>query len=264
MADYSFEGRPHVVRDIAAQERAVKNAQEKLNRIERMRDAMARQVAEEQKRLDQMRQQATDFTYSRADELPRPSGSGAAPNGFESQFDRFGDTPSNRRLQVSGGEGPGSTALQAPERLHGTGEDSPGTGIHTSQGPAQAAPPLEGQDKPLQNQSFFRNADRDRHWTELDTDPGTSLYVSGYYLSSGEDSKQYEYQIGYDMLPVKVGETVRAIIHLGGHQAHFSNTTGKKHDWYRRFVITDIYSTPKYGGSHDTISRADAGGGVMD
>ena len=43
MADY-FTGTPGQ-RDIAAQERAVRAAQEKLNRIERMRDAMARQVA---------------------------------------------------------------------------------------------------------------------------------------------------------------------------------------------------------------------------
>lgn len=223
--DYSFQGRP---RNIALQERAVKEAQEKLNRIERMREQMAQQVALEQKRLDEMRRQATDFTRSKADELAQPSASASIPEGFQSQFDRFNTTPSNKRLETIGNEG---IDIKIPE--------SPSNPEPTK---------LAGGAQPTQNQTFYRTSDQDQHWLKLNTDPGTAVYVSGYYYSSGEMSKRYEYQLGSTQLPIAVGDMVMAPVHSQGHG------DGKflaGHD--RRFIITDIYSKEKFRPYHDVL-----------
>lgn len=258
MADY-YTGTPGQ-RDIAAQERAVRAAQEKLNRIERMRDAMARQVAEEQKRLDEMRRQATNFTYSRADELPRPNG--GAPDDFNSQYDQYGDTPSNQRLGQSGGASPGADPnINVPERLRPIGDNGAETDIRLPQLPEDARPLPLGTPSPTQNDSFPSNADRSKHWDTMNVDPGGPIYVSGYYYSSGAGSKEYEYRVGLSLMPFKVGDMVDAVVHPGGHSGSYFNP-----GWDRRFIITDIYNAPKYGGDHDVIwhHHSDENDGVLE
>lgn len=93
---YSYGGKP---RNIALQEKAVEDAQRKLNRIEKMREEMARQVQLEMKRLEEMRQQASDFTRANADSLPQPSLNASVPEPFESQFDKFNTQPSTGTLE---------------------------------------------------------------------------------------------------------------------------------------------------------------------
>lgn len=224
--NYSFEGRP---RNVALQEQKLKEAQANLARVEKMREQMAKQVAVEQKRLDEMRQRATDFTKSRTDELPRPSMSASKPEGFESQFDRFNMTPSNARLESIGREG---IDIRMPwvDQL-----DPP-------------APILGGGGKPLENVTSFRTSDRDQHFTELNSDPGMAVYVSGYYETSGVGSKRYEYQLGSTQLPIRVGDMVLAPVHSQGHG------DGKflvGHD--KRFIVTDMYTEMKFKPYHDVI-----------
>ena len=237
--DYSFQGR---ARNIALQERAVEEAQRKLNRIEKMREEMARQVQLEMKRLEEMRKQASDFTRANADSLTTPSLSASAPESFQSQFDKFNTTPA-AKLEQPGKNG---VAIDIPSSPTGQQADNLKAGNKTGidLGPLETA-----NGEPLQNQSFYRNSDRDQHWNEINTDPGVPVYVSGYYESSGPASKRYEYRVSSGLVPLKVGDRVDAVVHPGGHNRGF--ISNKPHD--RRFIITDIYTTQKYSGDHDII-----------
>ncbi len=236
--DYSFQGRP---RNIALQEKAVEEAQRKLNRIEKMRDEMARQVQLEMKRLEEMRQHASDFTRANADSLTNPSLSSSAPNTFQSQFDQFRTTTVSK-LEPMDKLGVDIEIANSPT---GQQANNLNAGNKTGIDPG----PLETVNgNPLQNQSFYRNSDRDEHFLSLATDPGTAIFVSGYYYSSGQDSKRYEYQLGSTQLPISVGDMVKAPVHSSGHN---DGKFLKGHD--RRFIITDIYTKEKFEPYHDVI-----------
>lgn len=235
---YSFQGRP---RNIALQEKAVEEAQRKLNRIEKMREEMAKQVQLEMQRLEEMRQQASDFTRANADSLTTPSLSSSAPSTFQSQFDQFHTTPT-QKLESMDKRGVDIEMINSP-----TGQQANNlkagnkTGIDL--GPLETV-----NENPLQNQSFYRNSDRDLHFLSLATDPGTAIFVSGYYYSSGQGSKRYEYQLGSSQLPINVGDMVKAPVHSSGHN---DGKFLKGHD--RRFIITDIYTKEKFEPYHDVI-----------
>jgi len=218
--DRSFAGRP---RNITLQERALSEAQKKLDRIDRMRDEMAKQVELEQKRLEEMRQVAEDFTTG-TQPVTNPSLSSATPASFQSQYDQHSSTLSNERLKTGAdGEGIVSAVIdKAQESL--------------------------GVKPPTSNQSFYRTSDRDEHWIALATDPGKAVFVSGYYYSSGETTKRYEYILGSTQLPISVGDMVQAPVHSSGHgDGRFL----RGHD--RRFIVTDIYSKNKFQPYHDVI-----------
>lgn len=221
MDNRSFAGRP---KNIALQERVLAEAQRKLERIEKMRAEMAKHVELEQKRLEEMRQAAADFTASQNKApLTEPNLSQSAPAGFDSQFDQFKTTKSNERLQPIGNEGIGSQTIE-----NFTGKlDVP---------------------SPTANESFYRTSDRDEHWQQLSTDPGKTVFVSGYYYSSGSGSGKYEYILGSTQLPIRVGDMVQAPVHSSGHG---DGKFLKGHD--RRFIVTDIYSKEKFRPYHDVI-----------
>lgn len=197
-------------KNIALQEQVLAEAQKKLERIDKMRAEMAKQVELEMKRLNEMREIQEDFTQNAG---TTPSLSGAAPATFESQFDKFKTTKSNERLTTIGNEGIDFTGkLRTPK------EDTP----------------------------FYRTSDRDEHWQRLDSNPGKTVYISGYYYSSGQNTKQYEYILGSSQLPISVGDMIRVPVHNAGHN------DGKflsGHD--RRFIVTDIYSKEKFKPYHD-------------
>lgn len=219
MDNRSFSGRP---KNITLQERALAEAQRKLERIDKMRAEMAKQVELEQNRLEDMRQIAEDFT-SGIPASTEPNLTQAAPSGFESQFDRFKTTNANERLKTIGNEGIGTQTFDVTaDKLKTTA--------------------------PTANESFYRTNDRDEHWQSLTTDPGKTIYVSGYYFSSGVGSGEYEYILGSTQLPIRVGDMIRAPVHNKGHgDGKFLSG----HD--RRFIVTDIYSKEKFTPYHDVV-----------
>lgn len=226
MDSKSFSGRP---KNIALQERALAEAQRKLERIERMRAEMAKQVELEQKRLEEMRQIADDFTTGNKP-IAEPNLSQSAPSSFESQFDKFKTTKSNDRLKSIGNEGIGSQAID-------TFADKLATR------------------SPTANESFYRTSDRDEHWTELNSYPGKSVYVSGYYYSSGKGTKEYEYKLEPSAYPIKIGDMVQADVHpVGYHTIAYHAKGGRDTGHSRRFIITDIYSKKKFYPYHDDIN----------
>ena len=232
----SSYGRP---RNIALQEKAVEDAQRKLNRIERMREEMAKQVQLEMKRLEDMRQQANDLTKANEDALTQPNLSKSTQESFESQFEQFNTTPSIDKLK-QGGTG---IDIRLPILPTGKAADNRNAGIGNGENN-----PLEADGKPLDNVSFYRTSDQDQHFTTLTADPGTAVYVSGYYYSSGQDSKRYEYQLGSTQLPLSVGDMVQAPVHS---QGHLDGKFMKGHD--RRFIVTDIYTKEKFKPYHDIL-----------
>lgn len=196
--------------NIALQEKALAEAQRQLERIEKMRETMAKQVELEMQRLNEMRERPQDFTQSPG---TTPSLSTAMPGQFASQFDKFRTTASNERLEPVG-----------PTEIDFTGKLAP----------------------PQNDMPVFRTSDKDEHYTSLTTDPGKMIYISGYYYSSGSDTKRYEYILGSARLPIAVGDMIEVPVHGSGHgDGRFL----KGHD--RRFVVTDIYTKPKFTHYHD-------------
>lgn len=231
-SNYSYQGR---IRNIALQERTVAEAEKKLARIERMREEMARQVELEQKRLEEMRRMADDFTAANAAALPQPPLGDSQPESFQSQYDKFTNSSTNTRLTQIGNEG---LVINPPKLATG------------SQAEAEAAG-TSGKNEALKQQGnadYFSYFDRDQHFTELTQDPNQPVYVSGYYYSSGQDSGEYEYEIGSTQLPLRVGDMVQAPVHSSGHN---DGRFLVGHD--RRFIVTDIYTQPKFKPYHDVI-----------
>lgn len=228
--NYSYQGRP---RNIALQERAVADAQKKLERIDRMRAEMAKQVELEQKRLEEMRRQADDFTMGVSETLPSLGASN--PEGFQSQYDKFTTSPANSRLTQIGNEGITINPPPLP------------TGAQRQRSDAGTSDNTEKLQRPGNN-DYWSYFDRDQHFTELTEDPNKPVYVSGYYFSDGAGTKEYEYMIGSTQLPLRVGDMIHAPVHSSGHNDG-KFLTG--HD--RRFIVTDIYTEPKFKSYHDVI-----------
>ena len=214
MSNRTFAGRP---KNVALQERRLAELQKQLDRIEKMRADMAKQVELEMQRLNEMREIPDNFTNN-TETLPSLNQSSGA--GIRPQYDQFRDMDSNARLKPIEDGGAVAKAIETAGTLLKQETDTP----------------------------VYRTSDRDMHWDEVTTDPGVPLFVSGYYYSSGEDTKRYEYMIGSTMLPLKVGDMVSAPVHSKGHG---DGAFLKGHD--RRFIVTDIYTQQKFHEYHDVI-----------
>ena len=202
-------------KNIALQERALAEAQKKLARIEKMHEEMIKQVELEMQRLNDMREHQEELTQG-MQAGTTPSLSSATPMSFQSQFDKFNETKSNERLKPIGND----STIDFTGKL-----------------------PLPQNDQP-----FYRTSDRDEHWQTLNENPGKTVYVSGFYFSSGSSSKRYEYLLGSTQLPISVGDMVQAPVHSSGHN---KGEFLQGHD--RRFIITDIYTKEKFHPYHDVI-----------
>ncbi len=212
MDNKSFYGRP---KNVALQERALAEAQRKLDRAEKIRAEMIKQVELEMQRLNEMKEVQEDFTQSGGTE---PSLTNVSPSTFQSQFEQFNTTRSNERLKLPGND---------------------------------SASPMDYIGKlltPKDDEPSYSTSDRDEHWQHLTEDPGKKVYVSGYYYSSGANTKRYEYELGSTQLPISVGDMVSAPVHNHGHN---DGKFLRGHD--RRFVVTDIYTKEKFHPYHDTI-----------
>jgi|GEM_PF-4723122 len=214
LGNRSFAGRP---KNVALQERALAEAQKKLERVEKMRAEMAKQVELEIQRLNEMREAQEDFTSS-SETTPNLGQSTGAT--FQSQYDQFRDVDSNTRLKSTADSGTVARTIEAAGTLLTQETDTP----------------------------MYRTSDRDQHWETLTTDPGRAVFVSGYYYSSGAHTKHYEYQLGSTQLPISVGDMVSAPVH---HKGHGDGKFLAGHD--RRFIVTDIYSENKFDEYHDII-----------
>ena len=214
LGNRSFAGRP---KNIALQERALAEAQKKLDRIEKMRAEMAKQVELEIQRLNDMLEVQEDFVSSPETTPSLGQSTGAA---FQSQYDKFREVDSDTRLKSTNDSGEVARAIEAAGTLLTQATDTP----------------------------MYRTSDRDQHWDTLTTDPGTAVYVSGYYYSSGAHTKHYEYQLGSTQLPLSVGDMVSAPVH---YQGHGDGKFLAGHD--RRFIVTDIYTNNKFTEYHDII-----------
>ncbi len=211
MADVSYSGRP---RNVSLQEQRLAQAQKQLERIEKMRQQMEKQVELEMQRLQEMKDVPKDFTQSSTTE---PQLSNSSPTSFQSMFYQFDQTKSNERL---------IKASSTNKGIDFTGKLEP----------------------PKDDESYYRTSDRDQHWDRLTTNPGTQVYVEGYYYSSGAGTKKYEYVLGSTQLPIAVGDMVQAPVHSSGHgDGQFL----QGHD--RRFIVTDIYTKEKFHPYHDVI-----------
>ncbi len=204
-------------KNISLQERALARAQKELERAERIREQMAKQVELEMKRLEQLREGTADFTRPAG---THPSLTSAAPAQFQSQYDQYNDVLSKDRLYpLSNGM---RDAFDFADKLK--------------------VPDTTGQ--------TYHQADRDMHWTTLETDPGTNVYASVYYLSAKGERKEYEYEVEATALPLKVGDLVQAPVH---HQGHPGQRPGILAGHDMRAVVTDIYSKEKFHPYHDGI-----------
>jgi hypothetical protein len=202
-------------KNVSLQEQALANAQRKLDRIEKMRAEMIKQVELEMERLAEMEAAPADFASSGP--TTEPPLTQSAPTNFQSQFDKFNTTPNAERLRGTNEKG---TPLNFP-------------GILT---------------KPPDDKPSFSFASGDEHWSTLREDPGKKVYVSGYYYSSGSHTKRYEYELDSPALPISVGDMVSAPVH---YQGHLDGKMLKGHD--RRFIVTDIYSKNRFTPYHDVI-----------
>lgn len=192
------------------QERRLEQAQRMLDRI-RKQEEKARQLVElELKRLEAMRSGQEDQLSSAVGVQPEITS--ASPTAFQSQYDQFDSTLSNRRLTQDSGDVLSADMLKSPD----------------------------------DNVPSFSYADNDQHWETLRRDPGVKVYISGYYYSSGAQTKQYEYELGSTNIPISRGDMIEVPVHRQGHN------DGKflsGHD--RRFVVTDIYTNEKFKPYHD-------------
>lgn len=202
-------------KNVTLQEQVVAEAQKKLARIEKMHEEMKKQVEIEMQRLNEMREQQEQLAQN-MNAGTIPSLGNASPMSFQSQFDQFSETKSNERLKPIGN----NSVIDFTGKI-----------------------PMPENDQP-----FYRTSDRDEHWSTLNTNPGKTVYVSGYYYSSGPSTKRYEYILGSTQLPISVGDMVQAPVHSSGHgKGEFL----QGHD--RRFIVTDIYTKEKFHPYHDVV-----------
>lgn len=192
--------------------------QAQIEYLERKKNEIQKQIEDYEKQLGQQRKLAEQFSKGDSVDI-EPGLSAKAPESFRSQMEQFSDTVANKRLRPIGGDSEPYTTGGEAER------------------PA-----------PRTNEPFFFTSDNDTHYESLYEDPGTTIYVSGYYYSSGMNSGEYEYVLSSSMLPIKIGDLIKAPIHIQGH------LDGKMlKGWDRRFIITDIYTREKFTPYHDEI-----------
>lgn len=209
-------------KQITRQERALADAQRQLERIERQYEQMKKAVEREMQALNELKEVSTDFTR---DNVMMPSINASSPETFRSQFDKYAQTLSSQRLT--------SNLEKANKSVDNLFQQS-------------GTIPMQKTEEPV-----YIPSDRAEHYEEVVTPPVEPLYVSGYYYSSGEETKRYEYLAWPGLYPLKVGDMVQAPVHVVGYHQGKTRTPG--HD--RRFIVTDIYSKERFLPYHDVIMR---------
>lgn len=208
---------PH---QISRQERMLANAQRQLERIERVREQMLAEIEKQMRELERLQGKSEDFTNS-SNTLPHTGL--ASPASFQSQFDQFDSTLSNKRLTYG-------NAPQIPDT---------GTGLIP---------------RPTNETAVYRPGDYAEHYSTVMENPGKPLYASGRYIMSEHGSfaitepKQYEYEVSTRALPLSVGDVVIAPVHPTGHNDGKAFTTN-----YLQMQITDLYTTPQFTPYHDRL-----------
>ncbi len=216
MADLSNFPRSNRPRNVSLQQQRLAQLQRQFDQAEKVAERLRKQIEIEQANLAKMAETSQELANSLSTPSVTPGQGMSSGANFQAQYDQFSATPSNKRLTTDI-----SQPIQALGKIEPTKTDEP----------------------------QYSQTTRAQHWDELKSPPPEPVYVSGYYYSSGEDTKRYEYLLWPGAYPVKVGEMVSAPVHPVGY--HQGKQTAPGHD--RRFIITDIYSQERFVPYHDII-----------
>ncbi len=269
-----------VEKNLTLQEKRLAQAQRAYDMALRAADKMKKAVDAEVARLEEMQRQHV----TAMEEAPFE---GNAIRSIPSQYDKFGDVQSNRRLRnaspspgmdlslpkpsaagdVSGQSlTPGTDAtkiLPATSRAGNAhmanGNDGLSSGAGSPPVPSPVMPPgntdLSALVKAANNTELFSStAGRAETFSQISAYPGKPVYVSGYYYSSGPQTKRYEYQLNQESYsesnPIKVGDMIEAPVHLAGwHEGRQANP-----HWHnRRFIVESIHTKAEFARYHDGI-----------
>lgn len=208
---------------ITRQERILADAQRHLDRIEKMHEAMKKQVEAEMRKLEEL--QGVSSGYVNMGEIVPPQ-SLSSPADFKSQFDQFGSTLSNQRL---------TTELQKP--------------IST-----QALPTASNANP------WYNSGNHGQSWQELNQDPGKPVHVSIEYTNSKSGTPinakhTYEYQLSPSALPLKVGDRMEVPVHHNYHPWNKRMGSGKMWEGELIGVVTSIHENPNFAGHPEDIAR---------
>lgn len=269
-------------KNLTLQEKRLAQAQRAYDMALRAAEKMKKAVDAEVARLEQMQRQHV----TAMEESPFE---GNAIRNIPSQHDKFGDVQSNRRLRnVSPSTGMDlSLGLQKPSAAGETSGQSVDTGTAPNQiRPASAragsarmangndglssgagSPPVPSPVMPPGNtdlsalvkaanntELYSSTAGRAESFSQISAYPGKPVYVSGYYYSSGPQTKRYEYQLNQESYsesnPIRVGDMIEAPVHLAGwHEGRQNNP-----HWHnRRFIVESIHTKPEFPRYHDGI-----------
>jgi len=208
---------------ITRQEQILAEAQKKLERAERLREEMVKQVEAEMKRLEEMRdiaENASNFTQGGT----WPNLSTASPASFESQYDQFSTTGSNSRLTS------GNTQTKPLD-------------IDILQTPQNDGP-------------TYSHSERGNKWTHLNEyPPEETVYISGRYISTTrsrtpiDSSKQYEYKLSTHAVPLAVGDQMIVPVHKSLHR------NGRPDERMLILKVEEIYSNQRFNEYHDIATQ---------
>lgn len=248
-----------------------------LRAAEKMKKAVDAEVA----RLEQMQRQHV----TAMEESPFE---GNAIRNIPSQYDKFGDVQSNRRLRnvspssgmdlsfglpkpsasgdlsaIGDSSASGSRIRPASSRAGSAnmanGNDGLSSGAGSPPVPSPVVPPgntdLSALVRAANNTELYSStAGLAESFNQISAYPGKPVYVSGYYYSSGPQTKRYEYQLNQESYsesnPIKVGDMIEAPVHLAGwHEGRQNNP-----HWHnRRFIVESIHTKAEFPRYHDGI-----------
>lgn len=269
-------------KNLTLQEKRLAQAQRAYDMALRAVEKMKQAVDAEAAWLEQMQRQHV----TAMEEAPFE---GNAIRNIPSQYDKFGDVQSNRRLSnassskgidlsslLSKPSAAGNTSGQAvdsgtaPNQVHpatsragnsrmANGNDGLSSGAGSPPVPSPIMPPgntdLSDLVKAANNTELYSStAGRAESFNQISAYPGKPVYVSGYYYSSGPQTKRYEYQLNQESYsesnPIKVGDMIEAPVHLAGwHEGRQNNP-----HWHnRRFIVESIHTKAEFPRYHDGI-----------
>lgn len=223
------------------QARKVAQAQQDLDRIERMYEEMKKRVEEETRKLNELiqeNQRIADQLAQPIQTTPPTSARGAFQ--FRTQYDQFDNTPSNERL-TKVDVGTPISSIQAPRTRDRRPNEIDYDGHLRT---------------PESDKTQYSFADQDIHLEEVDPASNFSqgYYVSGYYNKSGAGSKEYEYRLLPGAGNVQVGQTVRAVVHpVGYHTGAYHAGGNRRVEHEIDFTITDIHTERQFLPYMDNI-----------
>lgn len=203
-------------RAVAVQAQRIENAERQARKLQDLLERQLRIIDQENAKMDQLIKDSQEAAARTGMSSTDPPLSSSAPNSFQSQFDQFSSTPSNKRLESISPE----VFREAKEVL-----------------------------EPADNSEPSTDQMGNRHWDELNEDPGVQVYVSGTYPRSKSD-KEYEYKVRPDDLPISTGEVRQAPVHPQGQ--FFSGRS--QHEHYMDFKVGDIYEKEQFHPYHYNLA----------